>query len=37
MPTFLVIKSKWDNVIHRKTGGSEAVVEEMFNHALKHK
>lgn len=37
MPTFLVIKSKWDNVVHRKTGGSEAVVNEMFTFATQHK
>lgn len=30
MPTFLVVKEKWNNVVHRKSGGSEGIVDEMI-------
>lgn len=37
MPTFLVVKEKWDHVVLKKTGGSEGIVNEMVAEASKHK
>jgi thiol-disulfide isomerase/thioredoxin len=37
MPTFLVIKGDTDNVLLKKTGGSEKNVIDMFDCALKNK
>ena len=37
IPHFVVIKGKWNNVINAGTGGSEGVVNGIFNHALNHK
>ena len=37
MPTFLVIKGKWDNVILTVVGGGQANVDKVFGEAAKHK
>jgi hypothetical protein len=31
MPTFLVIKDKWNNVVESKAGGGTANVDYFFN------
>ncbi len=37
MPTFLVIKGKWDNVIERVVGGGKANVDNVFAKAQSSK
>jgi len=37
MPTFLVIKGKWNNKIKEVVGGGKANVDQVFDHALKNK
>lgn len=33
MPTFLVVKGKWDNVIDRSKGASQEIVTKIFKKA----
>ena len=37
MPTFLVIKGTWDNVILNVVGGGNANVDKVFAHAVSNK
>ena len=37
MPTFLVIKGSWNNVVHRVVGGGEANVRNVYDYAAKNK
>lgn len=37
MPTFLVIKGKWDNVITSVVGGGQGNVNKVFDAAKSHK
>ena len=37
MPTFLVIKGQWNNVITRVTGGGQQNVDYVFNTAVSSK
>ena len=37
MPTFLVVKGNWNNVIYRITGGSQQNVDYVFNTAKQYK
>jgi hypothetical protein len=37
MPTFLVIKGKWDNIIQTVVGGGQDNVNKVFNHAIANK
>ena len=37
MPTFLVVKGQWDNVILNVVGGGQGNVDKAYNHAQSHK
>ena len=37
MPTFLVVKGNWNNVIYRVSGGSTQNVDYVFNTAKQYK
>ena len=37
MPTFLVVKSKWNNVIDRVVGGGQGNVDKVYNKAIQSK
>lgn len=37
MPTFLVVKGSWNNVIYRVSGGSQQYVDYVFSTAQQHK
>lgn len=37
MPTFLVIKGNWNNVILNVVGGGKANVDKVFAHAANNK
>lgn len=37
MPTFLVIKGKWNNVIKNVVGGGKGNVDQVFAHASSSK
>lgn len=37
MPTFLVIKGSWDNVVDRVVGGGKANVDKVFTKAQQNK
>jgi hypothetical protein len=37
MPTFLVVKGKWNNVIKNVVGGGQGNVNSVFEHATKNK
>jgi thioredoxin 1 len=37
MPTFLLIKGKWNNVISRLSGADREQLKNMFNNAAKNK
>lgn len=37
MPTFLVIKGKWNNVIETVVGGGKGNVDKVYNAAVKNK
>jgi hypothetical protein len=37
MPTFLLIKGQWNNIIRRFEGADKNKVNEIFNEAIKNK
>lgn len=37
MPTFLVVKGQWNNVIHKVVGGGQANVDKVYGHAASSK
>ena len=37
MPTFVVIKGQWNNVILNVVGGGQGNVDKVYNHAASNK